>query len=259
MRFENERFALSLGVLAVLLVGIGQTAWGYEYASTFDSGAWADYSSAEETATHWCDAMASADANSNCSSQTHAYADANDGDSASAWATAEAYQTWYWDWDGPPGTAPGGQLSWSNDSSGSAEADGGNLYPYGSGAHSSASAYSAAGAGSSVSSSSAGGSAHGSVTNGEAATGSASASGSPAPYINYPTNQPGYGWFHYSVSWAQYVSRSENISAGTTNIYFSGESGCSSSVDATEAGSKKAAGYSYASALAGPSASFSSN
>ncbi len=257
MRFE--KFALSFGVLVVFHFGVGQTARGYEYVASYDGGVWEDPGPSEQTSTHWFDATASADADGSCSSQTHAYADAKDGDNGSTYASAEAWQDWDWDWDGPPGTAPGGTLSWSEDSSGNAYVTGGTSYPYGSGSSSSAYAVSAGGGGGPVSSGSAGGSASGSVTDGQLATGSASASGSPDPYVNDPSENPAYGSYRYDIDWAQYADGDDNISAGTTNICFNGESVCSSSVDVTEGGPNSGSAYSYASASASLSASFSSN
>lgn len=259
MTLQRKMFALNLAALVALLIGIQQRAGAYEYVRTDDKSEYMDWTPEDETDTHWLDGMASADANDCCSSSTHAYADANNGDSASAEGVAAAYRSTDWDWDGPPGTAPGGHLSWSLDSSGYASVSGSTPQNYGSGASSSASAGSSTASSSSGSSSNGYGHASGSVTNWNTGTGTAEYGGSPQPYLHFPTTDHQAGFYHYAMEWASYGSGNVNIPSGTAHMYFSGSSGCVSYADATAASSERAGAYSYASALGRPEGSFSSN
>lgn len=120
MKSTTRWFLLSLGVLAVLLTGLSQKGTAYEYTAWTESNEDASFTPEDQTSTHWEDATASGDADEStgtCSCYVHTWAWAKE-DSASATAHAQYTYGKHWVWNGPPGTAPGGTLSWSLDGQG---------------------------------------------------------------------------------------------------------------------------------------------
>ena len=105
-----------------LLVANVQRAGAYEYEET-PSEYVDEYATPEvHTDTKWEDATASAspdEATATSSCDVHTYSRVTTEDSAASYAQAYGGHRRDWVWNGPPGTAPGGRLTWYQDVLGS--------------------------------------------------------------------------------------------------------------------------------------------
>jgi len=240
MKSVIKRSLFSLGALVVSVTGLSQKGTAYEYVPSTDSYEYSSATPEERTDAHWWDASASADADEStgdCSCGVHTYTWAKE-DSAVAEADADGAYSKDWDWNGPPGTAPGGTLSWSHDGQGFSSAYGHN-WPNQGGAFSVANADSETCAQTSSTASYAWGNASGYVTDGGAPTASEAAGGSPEPYYVDPHWDYDWGMFDYSVEWAVWDEGDDPIASGTSHIDYAGGASC----------------YSYSGASGGPSES----
>jgi len=241
MKAKRKWYELLLPLVAALLVlaqGTVRTANAYEYVEgdpeyySFESE---DYNRGNST--YWEFAYADGDATEAgvCSCQAWSIAWA-EGDSAYAFAEATGLWSIDWTWNGPPGEAPGGTLDWSHYGNGDSYASGHNeiddpntqsatsvsdadTYTSGSGTEGSASGSSYV---------------YGYVVDYNKASGDISYSGNPSIdfKISFMKNDKDNGWYEIALEWDLYTGDEEDISEGTTYIYFDGAADCESAASA---------------------------
>jgi hypothetical protein len=129
---------------ASVLTGPVEYARGYQYVYGYSLYGGGEDSHYVETETKLEDGYAvatpSQTGNVTCSANITAWA--QDDDSAALDVGAGGLTVLHWIWNGPPGTAPGGTLSWDQTGSGRAEAYGLNTVPNGTHAENDCEAYS---------------------------------------------------------------------------------------------------------------------
>jgi hypothetical protein len=250
MEFDKKRFVSILGLFTVLVVGPLHTASPSEYDLTVDKNEYEYATPDVKTSTYWecASAQASVDVdNGDCSATTHAYAWVKC-DGASAYGEADAAYEKNWVWNGPPGEAPGGTLSWSQDGVGLSSIYGWNNA---SNAYSYADSYSITWAATAATTSYSWGRATGDVTNLGVGTGTATYGGSPAPWYHDPNVLNVSGEYDASMDWSTWDDDSEEIATGTTLVQFLGGASSynSSYANATASGVESLAyAHGYASA-----------
>jgi hypothetical protein len=164
---------------------------------------------------------------------------------AGPWADGGIYRTW--EWDGPPGTAPGGTLSWYHTGDGSAQAYG-KTYNLVAGDTAQSDAYAFAGSlvrpeATGGETAAAIGTASASVLNSNTGTGDYDIDGYPDPgsvYYSYPTEEIGQGFAYFSVEWNAFYEPDdpEDIPSGTSYVDLLGAVLCWCDLDATSSTSQ---------------------
>jgi hypothetical protein len=222
-------------LLALFFVGPGRVH-AYEYvagAATYGSGPAYQYAS---TSTKYEHGSAGAEPYETgyviCSADGEGWAKNND--TASVDVGADALVVLYWTWDGPPGTAPGGTLSWLQDGDGGSEANGWNDLPNGGNASCSSEANSGVEGDGWSSSSWASANANGSATDYAQGSGNCSATGSPSPATDPPVEDEGSGLYSYAINWDSFYEPDdpETVASGTTTVTIFGYASCSCSGEA---------------------------
>lgn len=231
----------SLVILLVLAAVTVKTANAYEYVQ----GDWEGYAyeSAEirDIGSTWEEyATTSSNANEEtgvCKCLLYVYAKAKD-DFALADADAYAFLLTDWTWDGPPGDAPGGELTWIHDAGGAKTGAWGN---------NTESATSSSGASAGSWSTGTEGSAWayidvcGYITNGETIDGECVPDADPygeldPGEVNEYTTPPEYA---FTVDgWSFSTGDEEIIASGTTYIYFAGGIDCEAMAVTTNRGTE---------------------
>jgi len=218
-----------------------------------------------QTGTMWQEGVASGSGNGQSQSSScgvHTYAWAKTADSANANATAWGGHGKDWVWNGPPGTEPGGTLSWVHDGNGFARVYGQRLDYGGQGStYAAAYPFTRTGAASYPMASIADASVSGSVYDMQQAT------GGPASF-----QPPSGAWSHYSVSgyyygggfeypaisWEVWHNGAEPIPEGTGLVTFAAAAVCTTDAHASVSGTGdlRAVASTYGSALVGTTANF---
>lgn len=253
-----------LSVLLVLAMDSVETVKAYEYVEDIET--YEDQSDGynRRTSTYIEYAYASANAEDlgdgagagDCDVSTHTWAE---NDTAVADSSADAAWHIDWTWDGPPGTAPGGTLSWYHWGFGHANAWGHNdeiTDPNTQGAFSVANADSQT-----CALGTPGGLAYatinalGYVYDDERGQGAVSAEGEPEYPWTGPDPQTGYSWYDMSIDWDLEAEDEETIAEGTSYVYFSGHVDCDN-YSAAAAGGTEAVAKTAASANVSVTADF---
>ncbi len=220
-----------LALLLVLAMGTAKTGVTYEYVASEPSfGSASDDSEDSSTSTHTeeSDADGSADEGGYCNASARTYAAAWDGDGAIADASAWGSWSQSWEWNGPPGTAPGGTLSWVANGGGSAAVSG-DTDPGDDGGALSASSGSGSEGGSGSGGS--GGSGWGYVSGYVQDDDWASLSGDVGVSYGNQTYIGGiedYGHYNAAVLWQCNTGESTSIPSGTSSVDFGGGASCDS-------------------------------
>ena len=164
-----------------------------------------------------------------------------------------------WEWNGPPGDAPGGTLTWSNDFDGGAYAYGDNNVTSGS-AVAASDAKSDTGSEGTEGSGWGFGEVWGSVENEEMGKGDWDGNGSEDYSHGYPTINRVIASYSFGLEWSlNSIDIQEDIPPLTTYVYFGGGIGSDSAATANAYGNAKSNGYSDSNVQGSFSADFSSN
>lgn len=184
-------------------------------------------------------------------------------ENASAYGGAWASWIIDWEWNGPPGDAPGGTLTWSQDGEGNAYAYGSNLIEEGSdgSAFAAGDAYADTGSEGTEGSAWGYGSCWGSVEDHHCGQGNYDGDGDPEEDYDLVDEERSLSIAYYStgIEWEFISGDDEDIPSGTTYVYFAGGVGCDtqSSANAYEEATSSSDSDSQASTVFG--ADFSSN
>jgi len=249
-----------LAVLVLLAAGAVQTA-NAEYVQgdpEYDSDKYESETGPGEDNT----ADSSASPEGSCESTTWNECSADGEGPENTYCYAYAWASWMidWEWNGPPAEAPGGTLTWSNDFDGNAYAYGNNVVTSGS-AEAASDAYSDTGSEGTEGSASGFGSCWGYVVNHEKGEGMYDGEGNPEEdYYKYPIWSLLPASYSLGVTWSfESTDNNEDISSGTTYVYFGGGVGCDSAATANAYGTATSDGASDSLVHGSFSAEFSSN